>query len=196
GATRRIQITTNRLATTWVRAGTRQVPEAQRCHERTRPAARSTGRTHAPYTVTWTVANSTAEPMIADPAPFAANTPKTRRRKNASSATAARMLSTTSRPATGAPLGPPNRRPRANAATPITSTGPTSLGAGLVPGHATPTRSRERKRTTTTVTGWVAWASRRGRAVRTAHPAATATRASRGRTRATVIAGPRTRRRR
>ena len=43
-----IQSTTRRLARTWVMAGTFHEPVAHRCHDRTKPAARSMGRTHQP----------------------------------------------------------------------------------------------------------------------------------------------------
>ena len=45
---RRIQITTRRLARTWVRAGAVHDPPAQRCHESRSPAPMSMGSTQAP----------------------------------------------------------------------------------------------------------------------------------------------------
>ena len=43
-------------------AGATHEPDAHRCHDSTSPAARSSGSTHQPYTVTWTTANNAADP--------------------------------------------------------------------------------------------------------------------------------------
>src|SRR5207249_1443048 len=63
------QITTRRLARTWVAAGAAHEPLAQRCHDSTRPAARSIGSTQNPYTLTCTRANNRAEPPTARATP-------------------------------------------------------------------------------------------------------------------------------
>src|SRR5207249_385291 len=58
-----------RLATRWVAAGTVHVPLAQRCHPRTRPAARSSGTMATPYAGMWMRAKATAVPTIATAVP-------------------------------------------------------------------------------------------------------------------------------
>src|SRR5205085_10729762 len=67
--------TARTVAATWVAAGTDQPPLAQRCQPRTRPAARSRGRTAQPHTVTCTAAKLTADAATARPGPRTAANP-------------------------------------------------------------------------------------------------------------------------